>query len=136
MAGPIVHTVTLPAPPRRLFDVYMTSAEHAAAIGSTARVSRRVGGAFSAFDGMLRGRMLAIVPGRTIVQTWRGSDWTKSEPDSILVLTFEKSGRGGRIALVHANIPARHRAGISKGWHEYYWRRWRKYLTRARRRRR
>ncbi len=115
MPRTISHTVTLPAPPERLFDIYMSPTAHGAA-----------------FDGMLRGRMLAIVPRRLIVQTWRGSDWKKSEPDSVLVLAFGKAGRGGRITLVHANIPERHHAGIRKGWHTYYWRPWRRYLARGR----
>lgn len=131
MARTITQTVTLPAPPERLFDIYMTSREHAAAIGSTATVSRKVGGRFTAFDGWLQGRTLAVVPKRLIVQAWRGADWKKSELDSILVLSFEKAGRGGRIALVHANVPERHAAGIRKGWHEYYWKHWREYLRRG-----
>jgi activator of HSP90 ATPase len=108
----IAQTVTLPAPPERLFDIYLSSREHGAAIGSTARVSRRPGGPFAAFDGVLRGQMLAILPKRLIVQSWRGSDWRKSEPDSILVLAFSPARRGGRITLVHAHVPTRHRAGI------------------------
>jgi activator of HSP90 ATPase len=129
MSRTIAHTVTLPAPPERLFQIYLSSREHGAAIGSTAKVSRRAGGPFTAFRGMLRGRMLAILPRHLIVQTWRGSDWKKSEPDSILVLAFSKATRGGRITLVHANVPERHQAAIRKGWQTYYWRPWRRYLS-------
>jgi uncharacterized protein YndB with AHSA1/START domain len=128
MPRTIAHTVTFASSPERLFDIYMAPAQHGAAIGSTATVSRKPGSPFAAFDGMLRGRMLAVVPKRLIVQTWRGSDWRKSEADSILILAFGKAGRGGQITLVHANVPERHVAGISKGWRTYYWTRWREYL--------
>ncbi len=130
MPRTITQSVAFAAPPEELYDIYMNSARHGAAIDSTASVSRRVGGPFAAFDGMLRGRMLAIVPKRMIVQTWRGSDWKKSEADSILILTFGKAGRVGRVNLVHASVPERHHTGIRKGWHEYYWRPWREYLRR------
>ncbi|MGH2362840.1 MAG: SRPBCC domain-containing protein, partial [bacterium] len=80
MPRTITQSVTFATPPERLYDIYMNSARHGAAIDSTASVSRRVGGPFAAFDGVLRGRLLAIVPRRMIVQTWRGSDWKKSEP--------------------------------------------------------
>ena len=93
-------------------------------------MSRRPGGPFAAFDGMLRGRMLAILPKRLIVQSWRGSDWLKSELDSILVLAFSRAGRGGRITRVHAHVRERHRAGIRTGWHTYYRRPWRRSLRR------
>jgi hypothetical protein len=67
-----------------------------------------------------------------IVQTWRGSNWKKSEGDSILILTFNKVSGGGRINLVHANVPDRDYAGINRGWNKYYWKPWRAYLRRPR----
>ena len=88
MAKTIQQTVKFSAPPDRLYDIYMDSKKHGAAVGSSASVSRKIGGRFSAFGGMLSGRLLARVPGRLIVQTWRGSNWKKSEGDSILILTF------------------------------------------------
>ncbi len=128
----IQQTVKFSARPDRLYDIYMDSKKHRAAVGSSASVSRKVGGRFSAFGGMLSGRLLARVPGRMIVQTWRGSNWKKSEGDSILILTFNKVSGGGRINLVHANVPDRDYAGINRGWNKYYWKPWRAYLRRLR----
>lgn len=65
-----------------------------------------------------------------IVQSWRGSDWKKTDLDSVLILTFSKASGGARIDLVHANVPDRHYAGIRKGWTKYYWNPWRAYLRR------
>jgi activator of HSP90 ATPase len=131
MSKTIQQAVTFRASPERLYDIYMDARKHAAAIGSTVSIERRVGGRFSAFGGMLRGRNLALVPGRLIVQTWRGADWKKSEPDSVLVLAFSRTPGGARLALVHANIPDRHAGGIRRGWPKYYWNPWRVYLRRA-----
>ena len=134
MPKTIQQSVKFSVPPDRLFGIYMNSRKHAAAINSTVSVQRKVGGRFAAFDGVLRGTILAIVPGRMIVQSWRGSDWRKSELDSILTLTFEKAGRGARLGLVHANIPDRRAASIQRGWHSHYWRPWRAYLRKAKKR--
>jgi len=131
MAKTIQQSVKFAASPRELYSTYLDSRKHGAAIDSTASVERRVGGRFTAFDGMLRGKILALVPGRMIVQSWRGADWKKTELDSVLTLTFEKARGGARLGLVHANIPNRHAASIQHGWHNYYWRPWRAYLREA-----
>ena len=36
--------------------------------------------------------------------------------------------RGGRIDLVHANVPAHDYAGVKTGWTRYYWQPWKAYL--------
>jgi activator of HSP90 ATPase len=134
MAKTIQQTVRFTASPDELFDIYMDSKKHAAAVDSTASISRRVGGTFSVFDGYIKGKTLLIVPKRLIVQSWRGSDWKAGEPDSILVLTFSRATGGGQIDLVHANIPDREARGINAGWRAYYWTPWRAHLARTRRR--
>src|SRR3989304_3511877 len=95
MAKTIQQTVKLPASPRALFDIYMDARKHAAAVGSTVAISRRVGGAFRAFGGMLRGKVLALVPGQMIVQAWRSKNWRRTDLDSILILTFRSAPAGG-----------------------------------------
>lgn len=131
MPKTIQQSVKFSVPPDRLFGIYMDPRKHAAAINATVSVNRKVGGRFTAFGGMLRGTILAIVPGRMIVQSWRGSDWRKSELDSILVLTFDRAPGGARLGLIHANIPDRRSASIQRGWHNYYWKPWRAYLRKA-----
>jgi hypothetical protein len=69
------------------------------ATDAKAVMSRRVGGTFSAHAGHLRGRNLAIVPKRLIVQSWRGSNWKKGDLDSTLVLVFSLIGLRAGVAL-------------------------------------
>jgi activator of HSP90 ATPase len=128
MAKTIEQTVTFRATPARLYGIYMDSKKHNGKVS----IGRRVGGSFSGFGGALRGKILALAPNRMIVQSWRGSDWKKSDPDSILILTFAKARGGARLQLVHANVPDRHRAGCRRGWGKYYWQPWKQYLRKAR----
>jgi len=121
MPKTIQQRVKLGASPEALFDIYLDSKKHGAAVNAQASMSRKGRREVQRVGGMLRGRNLAIVPKKMIVQSWRGSDWKRSDPDSILILTFSKTSGGGQITLVHANVPDAHAAGIQKGWHAYYW---------------
>lgn len=132
MPKTIQHAVRFSASPDQLFNIYMNSRKHSAAIAARAAISRKVGARFTAHDGWIRGKNLAIVPKRMIVQSWRGADWKKTDLDSILILAFSRAPGGGRIALVHANVPDKWHALIKRGWHTHYWNRWRVYLRRKR----
>jgi len=116
--------------PAKLYELFMDSAKHTAATGAPAKISRKVGGKWTAFGGMLLGKNLVLIPNRMIVQTWRSSEWKKKDPDSILVVSFEKSvGGGAQAELVHIGVPEYDRAGVTKGWIQYYWEPWNAYLT-------
>lgn len=132
MAKTILQTVTFTASPSVLFELYLDSKKHSAATGGRATISRRVGGRFRAWDGYITGRNLEVVPNRRIVQTWRGSDWKRSDPDSILVLSFSTRGKRGQLELVHALVPDHLYAHLRAGWIEHYWDPWKAYLRRTR----
>ena len=123
-------SVTLPASARELYAMYLSPRTHKAITGGKVVISARPGSKFSAFNGMLRGRMLYTVPGRLIVQAWRSSGWKKGDLDSTLILRFTPKGKKGRFDLVHANVPDHDYRGVNNGWKKYYWRPWRKYLSR------
>ena len=128
MTPAIQQRVEFKVAPSRLFNLYLDSRRHSAATGAKAVVSKKVGGKFSAFDGTITGKILAIVPNRMIVQSWRAKQWKKTDLDSILVLTFSKTKQGARIDLVHADVPEHDHDGVSQGWEKYYWTPWRAYL--------
>ena len=129
MTRAIQQSVEFSVSPKELFELYMDSKKHSAATGGPAKISRKAGGKFTAFGGMLRGKNLVIIPRRMIVQSWRATHWKAADPDSILVLTFSKSRRGGRIHLVHASVPEYDHRGVSRGWRKYYWNPWKAYLA-------
>ena len=121
---------SLPAPPDRLFDTYLDPVQHAAFTGSAVEISARPGAEFRAFDGVLTGAILQVVPKRLIVQSWRSPHWGPADLDSTLILTFRPEKEGGRIELVHVNVVDDDFAGVSQGWEKYYWSPWRAYLAR------
>jgi len=102
-------------------------------VDSKVSIRKTAGKRFTAFNGMLSGKNLLIVPKKLVVQLWRSRTWKKTDPDSILILMFSKAGRGARIDLVHMNVPDHDLQGVTRGWHRYYWKPWLAYLRRSRR---
>ena len=129
MSKTIVQTVDFNASPEELYALYADSKKHSAATGTSAKISSKVGGSCEAYDGSLTGTTLGNIRNRLFVQTWRSSDWSADQDDSVLMLVFEKRGKGGRLTMVHANIPEEHYPGIKSGWTEYYWTPWKRFLA-------
>ena len=130
----IEQTVSFPnITPAELYELFMDSAKHSAATGMPAKVSRKLGGKWSAFGGMILGKTLALVPNRMIVQAWRSSAWKKSDSDSVLVVRFEKTKNGAAAYLAHIGVPSYDHEGVTEGWKKYYWEPWKKYLEARRR---
>ena len=124
----VMIAAALPAPAERLFDMYLDPAAHAAFTGSEVTIDQQPGSPFSAFDGMLSGKMLHVDPRRLIVQTWRSANWDPDDIDSVLTLSFWPEGDSGRIELTHLNVPEADFAGVSHGWEKFYWTPWREFL--------
>lgn len=122
----------LPAPPERLFDMYLDATEYAAFTGAPVCIGAQPGSEFRAFNGSLGGRILHVLPKRLIVQSWRAAQWSADDLDSTLVLTFWPDSAGARVDLVHVNVADADFAGVSQGWEKYYWTPWRAYLERGR----
>jgi activator of HSP90 ATPase len=120
---------SLPAPSDRLFDMYLDPEMHAAITGGPVTIGETPGSEFRAFDGMLSGTILQVMPKRLIVQSWRAGHWPADAIDSTLILTFWPEGESsGRIELTHVNVADDDFAGVSQGWEKYYWVPWRNYL--------
>ena len=62
MTTPIVESVRFNVSPQELFRIYTDPRKHSAATGAKATVTAKAGRPFRAFDGMLSGRNLLVVP--------------------------------------------------------------------------
>ena len=129
MPRTIEQALTFRATPERLYRTYLSARAHATACGGwgKAKIQARVGGRM-AMATHITGKFLLLVPGRLIVQTWRGSNWKASDLDSVLILAFSRVRGACRLVMIHAHVPDAHAKSITKGWHTYYWRPWKKYL--------
>lgn len=120
-AGTIRQSATITnVTPRALYDAFLDSREHSAMTGGGARMSARVGGSWSAWDGFLTGKNVELYPGKRIVQTWRGTDFPRDH-HSTVSFTFARVPSGTRVTLVHAGIPDDLVAAYTQGWRDSYW---------------
>lgn len=116
----IRQTVNISADPQSVFDALMDSRKHSAFTGDTARISRNVGGKFSAYGGYCYGVNINLVKSKKIVQTWRASDWpeghfTKASFD------LRKTKSGTKLTFTQTGVPANQLKSIKQGWTEFYW---------------
>jgi activator of HSP90 ATPase len=110
-----------------LFDALMDSKKHTDFTGAEAKISRKVGGKFSAWDDWAEGKNLEIVPDKKIVQTWRGSDWPKGHYSTI-TFEFKKMDKGTRLDFNQKGIPEEFYDDIAQGWNEWYWEKLKQYF--------
>jgi uncharacterized protein YndB with AHSA1/START domain len=86
-------TVTFKASPREVYDMLMDSKKHRSLSGEPAKISKKVGGKFTAWGSHLSGINLVLKPGKKIVQAWRATGWW---PDHYSIATFDITKvRGG-----------------------------------------
>ena len=130
MSKTILQTVVFKnTSPETLYGIYMDSKKHSDATGGEAKISAKEGSPFTAWDGYINGKTFQLVKGKMIVQSWRSGDFKASDPDSTFILQFEKKGADTIVHMVHANVPEQAYSGIKKGWDDYYWKPWKKYLN-------
>jgi len=119
MAVEFTVSMLLPATPEEIYTAWLSSEGHSDMTGSSASVSALVGGEFDAWDGYIHGKNLELIPGRRIVQSWRTSEFSTDEPDSLIEITLEPIGNQTRLTLRHTNLPP-HGTQYEQGWVESY----------------
>jgi activator of HSP90 ATPase len=113
-------TVTFKASPRQVYEMLIDSGKHQSLSGEPARISRKVGGKFTAWGSHISGINLVLNPGKKIVQAWRATGWW---PDHYSIATFDIAEvRGGsKLTFTQIGIPPSRYSGHYRGWIEAYW---------------
>lgn len=124
----IRQTVNIPADPQAVFDALMDSRKHSAFTGDTARISRKVGGKFSAYGGYCHGVNIKLMKSKKIVQTWRASDWPEGH-FSKATFDLRKTKSGTKLMFTQSGVPANQLKSTKKGWTEFYWEPMKKMLS-------
>jgi activator of HSP90 ATPase len=116
----IRQSVTVKATPRQVYEALMDSRKHSGFTGAKARMSRKMGGRFTAFGNYIQGMNLDLVSNKRIVQAWRGSDWPKGHY-SVATFSLKRIKGGTRLVFTQIGVPDREYKGINQGWRDYYW---------------
>jgi activator of HSP90 ATPase len=115
--------------PKSIYDLYMDAKKHAASTGWPTKISNKEGSKFITGGDYITGKNLVLMKNAMIVQTWRAKDWSKSDADSIFIITIEQKGKDAILNMIHANVPDKHASNLAKGWTSYYWNKWKAYLA-------
>jgi activator of HSP90 ATPase len=108
-------------PPSRIFSDYLSSEGHSALTGGAeAAVNPQRGESFSAWDGYITGKNLAIERPNRILQSWRTSEFEAHHADSLLEITLEEEGSGTKLCLTHTNCPEDQEDNYRQGWVDHY----------------
>jgi uncharacterized protein YndB with AHSA1/START domain len=113
-------SATIPATPTDVYDAWLSADAHTAMTGGEATVDPVVGGQFTAWDGYITGRNLALEPHHRILQSWRTSEFTPADEDSTIEVTLDPVGGGTLLRLNHRNVPSDHHGYEDGGWQSQY----------------
>ena len=113
--------------PHDVYELLMDSKKHGAFTGGKAKVSRKIGGTVTAYDGWVSAKNLKLIPDRLIVQAWRGRDWPKEHYSKAMFL-ITKTKSGSKLTFGQTKVPLEKHKHISKGWHQSYWDKMKKAL--------
>lgn len=112
---------TFPTDAKTLLEGWLDSATHSAFTGGQGtKISPKVGGKFSAWDGYIFGTTMELEPYRRIVQSWRTTEFLVDAPDSHLEILFEEKKKDTRITLIHTQLPVDQVDDYLQGWKDYY----------------
>jgi activator of HSP90 ATPase len=129
MTDSIHQEITFKAKAGAVYGALMESRKHAAFTkNGLAKISKKVGGAFSAHGGYVAGINLDLVENKRIVQAWRAKNWPKGVY-SIVSFKFSKAGSGTKLIFDHTGIPEGMSDHLASGWQKMYWDRLTEYFA-------
>ena len=114
--------------PETVYKYLMDSKLHTKFTGDVAKISKKVGGKFSAFSGYITGKNLVLQPGKKIVQAWTTTEWPKWHMSEVTYL-LKKAKGGTKLMFTHKNVPAYDYKDKTSGWKKYYWEPLKKILS-------
>jgi activator of HSP90 ATPase len=128
MCKTIKQKVKFRASPLRIYTLLANAKNHRAFTGKAASMDEVVGGRFSSYGGSIVGINVELIPGKRIVQAWKGQNF----PDGIFSMaTFNlvptRDG-GTELTLIHRGVPKDLIPRISVEWRERYWDKIRQFL--------
>lgn len=122
-------STVLPVSAERIYEAWLSSAEHSAFIDASAEIEREIETSFSMWDGYIEGVNKELEPNHRIVQSWRTTEFPPDASDSRLEIVLEEVEGGTRMTLYHSNLPGGQGDQYRVGWEENYFEPMRRYFS-------
>ena len=129
MPESIKTSVKLPITAREFYEAWLDSEKHTAFTGSPAKIERMVGSEFTAWDGYITGKNIALYRFSKIVQSWRTADFPEGAEDSQIEVLIESIGEGVKVTVVHTGIPDGEGKKYRKEWKDRYFKPMKEYFS-------
>ena len=113
---------------KEIYITWLDSKGHSRMTGGEATASNKVGVSFTAWDGYIEGKNLALEPYNRIVQSWRTSQFESHEVDSEIVILLKELDGRTELTLNHTNVPESGEHYI-KGWDTHYFQPMKAYFS-------
>lgn len=111
----------IPAKPEAVYAAWLDAELHGKMTGGKkATCEPKVGGEYTAWDGYIVGRIVALEPNVRIIQTWRTTGFKDDDGDSRLEVVLEEDPEGTKITLVHSDLPEGSGGEYEQGWSDHY----------------
>jgi activator of HSP90 ATPase len=114
---PIHQEINFPVSPDRIYELLTDGAKFATATDWPAEIGTSEGQPFSIFGGYIEGRQIELVPGKLVVQAWRGSEWAPGV-FSLVRFTLSAEGRSTKLTVDHDGYPEGE-SPMYPSWHEH-----------------
>jgi activator of HSP90 ATPase len=122
-------SVNLNVKAEKLYNDWLDSNAHSKFTGSPARIDPSLNGKFFAWEEYIFGTNKSFEPFHKIVQSWRTTEFSEKDDDSILEVIFKSAGDKTHLILKHSNIPKGQREDYKQGWKEFYFKPMKKYYN-------
>ena len=121
MTKTIRQTVLLSAVPARVYSALLESKRHAKFTGAPAKISAKVGGTFTCYEGYISGVNVELAPARRIVQAWRSQGWPEGHYSLVTFALAKASRSRTKLSFAQFGVPASDVKAKSEGWRTHYW---------------
>ena len=110
---------TIKASCAQIYTTWLSGAGHTKMTGGAAKITDKVGSKFTAWDGYIQGKNIALEPYGRILQSWRTTEFDEAEEDSQVELIMEEVDDQTELTLIHSNLPENGENYI-QGWEDFY----------------
>lgn len=104
---------------QEIYESWLSNEGHSDMTGGEATASTKIGASFSAWDGYISGKNIALKPNKRIVQSWRTTEFFADEPDSTIEILLNEVDGKTELTLIHTNLSESGKQYI-KGWEDHY----------------
>ena len=113
---------------KEIYTSWLSSEGHTKMTGGAATVSDTIGDRFTAWDGYIEGKNIALEPYKRIVQSWRTSQFEGKEEDSQIEILLNEADGETELTLIHSNVPESGEHYI-QGWDDHYFQPMKDYFS-------